>query len=93
MQYQLEFVGNFRIAYEKEFHGKMFRDNEIAFVYIYSQPVDETKLILQKEELETVEWFDLEEVYASCKNHDPKFCAPTGGIEVIMRKLRGEIEA
>ena len=45
---ELEFVGNFRIAYEKEFHGKMFRDNEIAFVYIYSQPVDETKLILQK---------------------------------------------
>ena len=74
----------------KEFHGKMFRDNEIAFVYIYSQPVDETKLILQKEELETVEWFDLEEAYASCKNHDPKFCAPTGGMEVIMRKLRGE---
>ena len=87
---ELEFVGNFRIAYEKEFHGKMFRDNEIAFVYIYSQPVDETKLILQKEELETVEWFDLEQVYASCKNHDSKFCAPTGGIEVIMKKLRGE---
>ena len=89
---ELEFAGNFRIAYEKEFHGKMFRDNEIAFVYIYSQPVDETKLILQKEELETVEWFDLEETYASCKNHDPKFCAPTGGMEVIMRKLRGATE-
>ena len=53
---ELEFAGNFRIAYEKEFHGKMFRDNEIAFVYIYSQPVDETKLILQKEELERAEY-------------------------------------
>ena len=49
---ELEFAGNFRISYEKEFYGKMFRDNEIAFVYIYSQPVDETKLVLQKEEVD-----------------------------------------
>ena len=67
----------FRISYEKEFYRKMFRDNEIAFVYIYSQPVDETKLVLQKEEVETVEWFDLEEAYANCKKRDPRFCAPT----------------
>ena len=53
----------------------------------------ETKLILQKEELETVEWFDLEETYVSCKNHAPKFCTPTGGMEVIMRELRGEYKA
>lgn len=86
---ELEFAGNFRISYEKEFYGKMFRDNEIAFVYIYSQPVDETKLVLQKEEVETVEWFDLEEAYANCKKRDPRFCAPTGGIEIVIRELVG----
>lgn len=84
---QMEFAGNFHISYEKEFHGKMFRDNEIAFVYIYSQPVDETELILQKEEVETVEWFDLEEAYEKSKNHDPRFCAPTGGMGIVMKKL------
>ena len=86
---ELEFAGNFRISYEKEFYGKMFRDNEIAFVYIYSQPVDETKLVLQKEEVETVEWFDLEEAYANCKKRDPRFCAPTGGIEIVIKELAG----
>ena len=85
---ELEFAGNFRIAYEKEFHGKMFRDNEVAFVYIYSQPVDETKLILQKEELETVEWFDLEETYEECKRCRDKFCVPNGGFEVVKKYLR-----
>lgn len=84
---ELEFAGFFRGAYEKEFHGKIFRDNEIAFVYIYSQPVDETELILQKEEVETVKWFDLEEAYIKSKNHDPEFCAPTGGMEIIIKKL------
>ena len=78
-----------REFHEKEFYGKMFRDNEIAFVYIYSRPVDETKLVLQKEEVETVEWFDLEEAYANCKKRDPRFCAPTGGIEIVIKELAG----
>lgn len=88
---QLEFAGNFHISYEKEFHGKIFRDNEIAFVYIYSQQVDETELILQKEEVETVEWFDLEEAYVNCRKHDRRFCAPTGGMEIVIKKLVGRI--
>ena len=36
----LDFAGTFRIQYEKEFHGKMFRDNEVAFVYVYQKPVN-----------------------------------------------------
>ena len=31
----LQFAGKFPISFAKEFHGKMFRDEEIAFVYIY----------------------------------------------------------
>lgn len=45
---ELQFAGCFDIQYEKEFHGKMFRDNEVAFVYMYTKPVDAAKLILQK---------------------------------------------
>ena len=62
---ELQFAGCFDIQYEKEFHGKMFRDNEVAFVYMYTKPVDVAKLILQKEEVESVEWFDMEELDAA----------------------------
>ena len=48
----LSFAGNFRIRYEKEFHGKMFRDNEVTFVYVYEKPVCAQQLTIQKEELE-----------------------------------------
>ena len=41
----------------------MFRDEEIAFVYIYREPVNTAELVLQTEEVEEVQWFDLEEVY------------------------------
>lgn len=44
----LTFAGCFDIQYEKEFYGKMFRDNEVAFVYMYTKHVDAKKLTLQK---------------------------------------------
>ena len=85
---QLHFAGTFPISFAKEFHGKMFRDEELAFVYIYDQPVDITELILQKEEVETVEWFDLEKTYEECKYCRDTFCVPSGGFEVVRKYLR-----
>ena len=61
----------------------MFRDEELAFVYIYDQPVDIADLVLQKEEVEAVEWFALEETYAECQKSREKFCVPSGGLEIV----------
>ena len=36
----LQFVDTFVIQYEKEFYGKMFKDSEISFVYVYTKPVN-----------------------------------------------------
>ena len=85
---QLHFAGTFPIYFAKEFHGKMFRDEELAFVYIYDQPVNITKLVLQKEEVEAVEWFDLEKTYEECKYCRDTFCVPSGGFEVVRKYLR-----
>ena len=85
---QLHFAGTFPISFAKEFHGKMFRDEELAFVYIYDQPVNIADLVLQKEEVEAVEWFDLEETYEECKKCRDKFCVPSGGFEVVRGYLR-----
>ena len=87
----LDFAGTFRIQYEKEFHGKMFRDNEVAFVFAYQKPVDIADLTIQKEELDGVSWFDLEETYEACKNHDQKFCVPIGGLETVGKYLNERI--
>lgn len=85
----LKFVGTFPIQYEKEFHGKMFKDNEIAFVYVYEKDVDISKLTIQKEELDSVEWFDLEEVYKACQPpRDKKFCVPMGGLEIVRKYVK-----
>ena len=84
---QLHFAGTFPISFAKEFHGKMFRDEEIAFVYIFKEPVNTDALILQTEEVESVQWFDLEDVCEKCEKHRDIFCVPTGGLEVVRKYL------
>ena len=85
---QLHFAGTFPISFAKEFHGKMFRDEEIAFVYIYREPVNTAELVLQTEEVEEVQWFDLEEVYEQCGKHREIFCVPALGLGVVRRYLK-----
>ena len=49
-------------------------------------------LVLQKEEVEAVEWFALEETYAECQKSREKFCVPSGGLEIVrefMTEKRG----
>lgn len=82
---ELTFVDTFLIKFEKEFHGKLFKDDEVAFVYVYDKPVDKDKLVLQTSEVECVEWFDLEEVITECENRNPKFCVPREGLALIKK--------
>ncbi len=87
----LQFAGTFPIQYEKEFHGKLFKDNEIAFVYVYDEEVGIDNLTIQKEELDSVEWFDLEEVYQACQPpRDDKFCVPMGGLEIVRKYVKAD---
>ncbi len=83
----LTFAGTFHISYAMPFHGKMFRDNEIAFVYVYEKPVEAESLVLQTEEVEEVKWFDVEEVIRGCRHTDGTFCVPTEGLEIVCRYM------
>ena len=84
---QLRFAGIFTIRYEKEFHGSLFRDNEVTWVYVYSEPVDIRGLTLQKEEVDEVRWFGLDEVWDEIKISRDRSCVPAGGLAVLRRYL------
>ena len=57
----LTFIGVHHGAFEAEFYGKMFRDNELSSVYLYTEPVEIKDLTLQESEVEEVIWMDYEE--------------------------------
>ena len=88
----LRYAGMFHGQYEKEFHGHVFRDNEIARVYVYDRPVAAEELTLQESEVEEVRYFDLEEAYEeSCRGSD-RFCVNPKGMKVLMDYLDAECE-
>lgn len=86
-QDQLTYAGSFRIQYEKEFHGQMFRDNEVSWVYIYREPVDISQLKLQASEVDEVRWFELDEVCEEIKHSRERFCVPSGSLQVLREFL------
>ena len=41
--------------------------------------------------MESVEWFDLEEVYQACQPpRDEKFCVPMGGLEIVRKYVKAD---
>ncbi len=80
----LDDAGTFRIRYEKIFHGRPFRDNEVTQVYVYRKPIDIEKLSLQASEVSEVRWFDLEAVWSEIQSGDRhRFCVPTEGLQIL----------
>lgn len=84
---ELHFAGTFRIKYEDEFHGKVFRDNEVAYVYIYQEDVDIDQLHIQKEELDSVRWFGADSAYLAMMSHNPEFCIPVDGLNIVRHQF------
>ena len=87
---QLSFVGFFRIRYEKMFHGKLFRDNEVTWVYVYHDPVEIGSLSLQKDEVEEVQWFNLDDVAEEIQVSRERFCVPSQSLQLLKSFLKGE---
>ena len=85
---QLRFAGTFDIKYEKEFHGRPFRDDELAHVYVYDGPVG--ALTLQAEEVERADWFDVEDLWRDLPARRDVFCVPTPGLAVLRAWLARE---
>lgn len=81
----LHFAGNFLVDYEKMFHGKHFKDKEIAFVYVYNKTVELSDLIFQEEEVSGAKWFDMDYVLSKMEPRDPAFCVPKKGFLLAMK--------
>lgn len=83
----LTFIGTFSFSFKKEFHSKLFCDNEVAFVYVYQNAVKVDELTLQAEEVESVCWRDFNTVYNDCSAHSKEYCVPVQGLELLKKYL------
>ena len=84
----LQYIGQFHIQYEKVFHEALFRDNEVAWVYVYEKPVQADTLVLQASEVASVRWFDMMEVRQEIERTRERFCVPKASLDLLARWLR-----
>ena len=87
---ELKKIGKFHGEYSKEFHGRLFKDNEISFVFIYQGNVDIDNLVLQKSEIDEVRWFDLDKVWEEIQLTRKRICVPSGSLEILRKYLLGQ---
>lgn len=83
----LYFIGTFSFSFKKEFHSKLFCDNQVAFVYVYQNPVNIEELTLQAEEIESVCWRDFDRVFKDCLAHNKEYCVHIQGLELLKKYL------
>ena len=84
------YLGAICNRYEAQFRGKIFRDNEYCSVYLYREPLDAESLHLQAEEVERVDWFDLEQVREEIEHSRERFCGPGASLDLLRRFLLTE---
>ena len=70
----LKFIGIHDGKYEGMFGGHLFKNHEKSHVFVYEKPVEIEDLTLQKEEVESVKWMDIDEVLSAVRSHDPGYC-------------------
>lgn len=70
----LHYCGTRKFFWEKEFHGEMFRDNQVSNVYCLWMDIEPEDCILQEEEVEEVRWMNLEECKRRVEDGSLKSC-------------------
>lgn len=84
---QLREIGTRRCGFESEFYGRPFRDNELSMIYIYQEPIDIKKLILQESEVSEVAWMDYSECIRKVSDHSFQNCIYEDELNMVGKAL------
>lgn len=85
---RLVYLGRRHFEYTANFHGSLFHDNQISNVYMVWMDVDETKLVLQEEELEGVQWMELRECMEMVRDNSEPNCIAMEELFMIEQKTK-----
>lgn len=77
-----------RSYHESVFYGRPFKDAELSHVFVYEKPVDIDALHLQKEEIESVQWMDLEDLLKLVHSGSDQTCVDGEELDEFASYLR-----
>lgn len=82
---ELIYCGQRRFRFEKEFYGKLFRDNQVSNIYALWLDRDEAEFTLQEEEVSEVRWMDFRDCVESVKEDRIPHCIYMEELELLER--------
>jgi isopentenyldiphosphate isomerase len=83
----LEYVGKLKLESDNIFHGRGFHDRQISAVYILRHSHDLGDISCQKSEVESVQWMDIDDVFAMIKSDHPANCVVEDEIYMIQKEI------
>lgn len=86
---ELIYCGQRHFTFEQEFHGELFRDNQVSNVYALWLDREAEDFVLQAEEISEVCWMDFTECMEAVRKNSIPHCIYMEELEL----LKGAIEA
>lgn len=84
---QLVYCGQRRFRFERQFHGKLFRDNQVSNIYVLWLDWEEEEFCLQKEEVSEVRWFDFADCLQKVEHNEILHCIFPEELHMVGQKL------
>lgn len=85
---ELKDCGLRRFRFERDFHGMHFIDDQVSRVYCMHKDLPEDAFTVQKEEVESVRWFDYEECVRMTRTGEPKNCLIPEELEMVLAGVK-----
>jgi isopentenyldiphosphate isomerase len=79
------------IHYERTFYGKPFIDSQVTNVYLLWRDLEPEKFNLQKSELDSVMWMELEECIKSVDEGSIPNCIMPEELQMVKKRLMKEL--
>ena len=84
----LQECGVRHFTFEDVFHGRLFKDNQVSKVFCLWLDKDAEDFTVQKEEIDYVRWFGLEEAIEAVKNNTIPNCIYLDELEMVAAATR-----
>lgn len=85
----LQECGIRQFTFEDVFHGKLFKDNQVSKVFCLWLDRDAGDFTVQKEEIDYVRWFGLDEALQAVKSNTIPNCIYPEELEMVAKAVRG----
>lgn len=87
LEKELVYCGTRQIMWEENFHGKLFRDNQVSNVYLLMRDMEAEAFTLQESEIDSVMWMDFDECVQAVKNGCIPNCIVIEELEMVKNHL------